>query len=146
MNGDLAEALIAECEGLRLTAYRDSRGLWTVGYGHLLDPHTDWTGYHITADEADAWLSKDLFSARTTAAEFPHYAELNDVRKAVLTSMCFQLGSKALHWPVFMAAMEARDYDAAAAAGLDSLWAKQTPARANRKMVMLRTANWAISA
>jgi lysozyme len=146
MNGDLAEALIAECEGLRLTAYRDSRNLWTVGYGHLLDPHRDWNGYTITADEADAWLSKDLFSARTTAAEFPHYAELNDVRKAVLTSMAYQMGSKPLHWPHFMAALEARDYDAAATAGLDSDWHRQTPARAEREMVMLKSGSWAMSA
>jgi len=147
MNGDLAEVLIAECEGLRLTAYRDSLDFWTIGYGHLLPNQTkDWTGYTITVEQADAWLTQDMQSARVTAGEFPHYAELNDVRQAVLVSMAFQLGAKPLHWPHFMAALEAKDYLTAAMQGLDTLWAKQTPARAEREMTMLRTGNWAMSA
>lgn len=30
----LAAALIASWEGLRLTAYQDSGGVWTIGFGH----------------------------------------------------------------------------------------------------------------
>ena len=147
MNRDLAEALIAESEGIVFHAYRDSLGLWTCGYGHLLHDQTkDWTGYQITHEQADAWLSEDMQSARVIAAEFPHYDELNDVRQAVLVSMAFQLGTKPLHWTHFMAALEARDYDAAAVAGLDSEWHRQTPTRAEREMTMLKTANWAMSA
>lgn len=26
--------LIKECEGCRLTSYKDSVGVWTIGYGH----------------------------------------------------------------------------------------------------------------
>jgi lysozyme len=146
MNGDLAEALVAESEGLRLTAYQDTRGLWSVGYGHLLDQAYDWTGHTITAEEADAILSQDMTWARSIAREFPNYGNMNDVRQAVLVSMAFQLGEKPLHWPNFVAALSAEDYDAAATAGLDTLWHKQTPARAEREMTMLRTGNWALSA
>jgi lysozyme len=147
VNGDLAEALVAESEGLKLSAYTDTRGLWTIGYGHLLEPQDkDWTGYCITAEQADELLSQDMLHARFTAAEFPHYAELSDVRQAVLISMAFQLGSKPLLWPHFMAALEAKDYVGAAAAGLDSEWHQQTPARAEREMAMLSSGNWAMSA
>jgi lysozyme len=146
VNQDLAEALITECEGCKLTAYKDSRGLWTIGVGHLLPQGQDWTGHTIPQEQADLMLADDMQTARVLASEFPHYDELNEVRQAVLISMAFQLGSKPLHWPHFMAALEARDYNAAADAGLDSLWAKQTPARAAREMVMLRTAEWAMNA
>lgn len=146
MNGDLAEVLVSECEGCRLDAYRDTRGFWTVGYGHLLDQTQDWNGHTITQDDADQLLERDMTSARITATEFPHFSELNEVRQAVLISMAFQMGSGPLHWPHFMAALEARDYNAAADAGLDSLWARETPARAAREMVMMRTGEWALSA
>jgi hypothetical protein len=57
--------------------------------------------------------------------------------------MAFQLDRKPLHWPNFMAAMEARDYASAAAAGLDSDWARiQTPGRAKREMQMLASGQW----
>lgn len=85
----------------------------------------------------------DSAAARAIAAQFPHFAELNDVRQAVLISMAFQLGAKPLHWPHFMAALEARDYEAAAAAGMDSDWARdQTPRRAGREMTMLSSGQW----
>jgi len=146
MNGDLAEALVAESEGLRLTAYQDTRGYWTIGYGHLLPQTQDWHGHTITAEEADNLLTEDMRLARILAAEFPHYEELDDVRQAVLISMAFQLGSKPLTWPHFMAALEARDYVAAEEAGLDTHWHKETPARAERELTMLRTGRWALSA
>jgi lysozyme len=145
-NGDLPEALVAESEGLRLTAYVDTKGYWTIGYGHKLPQTQEWDGHTITAEEADNLLTEDMRSARIIAAEFPHFAEVNDVRQAVLISMAFQMGTKPLHWPEFMAALQARDYLSAADAGLDSDWHRQTPARAEREMKMLETGNWAMSA
>jgi lysozyme len=141
---DYAQRLIEEEEGIRLIAYKDSLDLWTIGYGHLLEPQDkDWTGYNVSPDQAQSWLDQDMGTARSLATQFPHYVECNDVRQAVLISMCYQLGSKPLHWPHFMAALEAKDYTAAKAAGLDSLWAKQTPRRAQRQMDMLESGVWA---
>lgn len=139
---DLAEVLVSEQEGLRLTAYRDTRGLWTVGYGHLLGEGRDWTGYTISQGQADNWLEEDMASARIIAKGFPHFMELSDVRQAVLISVSYQLGSKPLHWPVFMQALRDMDYAAASEAGLDSLWYQQTPSRARLEMDMLRLDQW----
>lgn len=140
---DLAPQLIKESEGCELVAYKDTRGLWTVGVGHLLDPQDkDWSGYAITQQEADAFLQEDMMTARNLASGFPYFASMNDVRQAVCVSMCFQMGAKPLHWPHFIAALEAQDYHAAAVAGLDSLWHQQTPKRAEREMSMLETGNW----
>lgn len=56
-----ARALIEEFEGLRLTAYQDQRGIWTIGYGHTgPDVHP---GLVWTQEQADAALQNDL--ART---------------------------------------------------------------------------------
>jgi hypothetical protein len=53
------------------------------------------------------------------------------------------MGDKPHSWTNFMQALQAEDYDAAAAAGLDSDWARtQTPARAKREMAMLKSGVW----
>lgn len=64
--------LVERFEGLRLPAYRDSVGVWTIGYGHTaraggLAPGP---GVVITAAQADAILSQDLgtFEAALNAA------------------------------------------------------------------------------
>ncbi len=57
-------SLIQEFEGVRLEAYRDSAGLWTIGCGHLLDDQDrDWSGLTCTPEELDAYLRADLREA-----------------------------------------------------------------------------------
>lgn len=65
-------ALIEQREGVRLKAYTDSRGIWTIGCGHTGaagPPHVS-PGMTITAAEADDILSADLakFEAAINAA------------------------------------------------------------------------------
>lgn len=49
-------------EGLRLAAYRDAVGVWTIGYGHtaMAGPPAPAAGMTITREEADAILARDL--------------------------------------------------------------------------------------
>jgi lysozyme len=143
---DLAQAMVEHFEQCRLTAYKDSRGFWTIGWGHLLGADHDWTGYAISQEAADAWLKSDLSFAKQQATNFPRFAEMNDIRQAVCVSMCFQLGSSPLYWPKFTAALEVCDWAGAETAGLDSLWAKETPGRAELEMSMLQSGNWEIPA
>jgi lysozyme len=51
-------SLIKEFEGLRLEAYQDIVGVWTIGYGHT-GPDVI-KGKIITTDEASALLAKDV--------------------------------------------------------------------------------------
>ena len=44
-------------EGLRLKAYQDAKGIWTIGYGHTGDVQR---GDCISREEAEALLKKDL--------------------------------------------------------------------------------------
>jgi lysozyme len=130
--------LIKREEGCKLNAYRDTRGLWTIGYGHLLDQSVDYADLVWTQAQADEALELDMMDARREASDLPGFNVLNETRQAVLVSMCFQLGSLQ-NWPHFRAAVSAGRFDEAAEAGMNSLWAKQTPARAQRQMSMLRT-------
>lgn len=54
-------ALTEQFEGLRLAAYQDSVGVWTIGYGHTgADVHP---GLTITQQQASTLLLKDVASA-----------------------------------------------------------------------------------
>lgn len=54
-------ALTRSFEGLRLAAYQDSAGVWTIGYGHT-GPEVR-AGQHINEAEAEALLRADLGTA-----------------------------------------------------------------------------------
>lgn len=138
MSFDLAHRLVSEEEGRIAHAYQDSLGFWTIGVGCLVDARK---GGALCDEAIDAQLEHDLRFARSRASALTGFDQCNEVRQAVLISMCFQLGTLS-GWPTFRKALAAGDYNAAADAGLDSLWARQTPNRAKRQMQMLRTGEW----
>jgi lysozyme len=49
--------LTEQFEGLSLVAYQDSKGVWTIGYGHTLGVKA---GMTCTKDEAQDWLIVDV--------------------------------------------------------------------------------------
>jgi len=135
---DLAHRLVSEEEGRIAHVYQDSEGWWTIGVGALVDARK---GGALCDEAIDVQLDHDLQAARKRAANLPGFQRCNEVRQAVLVSMCFQLGSLQ-GWPKFKAALALGDYVLAATEGLASLWAKQTPSRAQRQMHMLQTGEW----
>lgn len=54
--------MVKHFEGLRTTAYQDSVGVWTIGYGHtsMAGPPQVYPGMTITTAEAEAILQQDL--------------------------------------------------------------------------------------
>jgi lysozyme len=58
---DRGLALTQSFEGLRLTAYQDCAGIWTIGYGHT-GPRVV-QGLRIAQIDADALLRQDLADA-----------------------------------------------------------------------------------
>lgn len=50
-------AAIKKFEGVRLTAYQDVKGVWTIGYGHTKDVKK---GDQITQYQAEQFLRDDL--------------------------------------------------------------------------------------
>lgn len=133
----IVDALIKKYESCRLESYLDTKGVPTIGWGHT-GSDVFYPGQVITQAQADYLFSKDLSTAQLIAVRFPHWYALNEARQAVLTSMTFQMGTKPLYWPVFMAALAIQDYTAAEAAGLDSKWARSdSPRRASEEMTAL---------
>lgn len=136
---DLAMKLLEEEEGESTHLYYCD-GLAHIGVGCLIDPKVPSDG--LCQEAIDAQLFHDMAKAQSLAAGLPGFDQCNEVRQAVLVSMCFQLGSLA-DWPRFKAALTAADYVTAAQEGLNSRWAKeQTPLRAIREMGMLASGEW----
>ncbi len=55
-------ALIKQWEGLRLNAYKDAIGVWTIGYGHTNNAGKPFVhkGMAITEKQAEELLCQDL--------------------------------------------------------------------------------------
>lgn len=124
--GKLLE-LLKQHEGCRLKAYKDTVGVWTIGYGRNLQTMT------ITQKQAEEWLIEDMHTAITAAKRFPEYAFLDtDARQAAFIEMVYNLGSLGLsRFTNMLTAIIAKDWAQVAIEALDSTWAKQVGARAN---------------
>ena len=121
-------------EGLRLKPYTDTAGVLTIGYGHNLADGID-------EEMANYILRRDLLEAQYAAAHAVRcFHRLDDVRQEALVNMAFNLGGPRLaKFKRMLAALEAQDWDQAAAEALDSKWATQVGARAKEIAEQLRT-------
>jgi lysozyme len=79
--------LIESFEGLRLTSYQDSVGVWTIGYGHTLGVKA---GQTITQEQAQAFLQQDLGIAEAAVNKLG--LNLSGNQFAALVSFAFNLG------------------------------------------------------
>ena len=103
--------LIKEFEGLRLHAYQDSAGVWTIGWGHTGDVRR---GQSITVHQAEALLALDIGIA--AAAVNRHVeAPLSQNMFDALVSFTFNLGERRLAESTLLKKLNLRDYAAAAA-------------------------------
>ncbi len=118
-------------EGCRLKAYQDTVGVWTIGYGHTGGVKK---GDVITQKEAEDLLLEDTLRAAVDASSLPvGFDGLNAVRQAVLINFVFNLGKpQALAFKRTLFAIATRDFSNAALYMLQSKWAGQVGARANR--------------
>lgn len=70
----------------------------------------------------------------------PWWRGLDEVRKAILINMCFNLGlPRLMTFRKMLKALEDRNYELAAKEMLDSKWAKQVGNRAIELSEMMRT-------
>lgn len=124
-------------EGWRPCAYEDSEGYLTIGYGFLIDERRPGAG--ITKGEGELILLNRidrLLAELGTRIAF--WKELSDGRQAALVCMAYQLGvSGVMGFAKMLDAMGNEDWQRARREALDSAWAKQTPARAERVAKMI---------
>lgn len=128
-------------EGVIPHAYPDSHGYLTIGVGRLIDKRK---GGGLSRDEIQYLLNNDMREKeKAVLYNIPWAANLDEARFCVLVMMAFQLGIDGLlKFKNTLAKTKAGDYAGAADSMLKSLWAKQTPARAKRTAMMMRTGVW----
>lgn len=131
-------AILRRNEGLRLKPYHCTAGKLTVGYGRNLED------VGITRDEAEAMLANDI---RKTAADLdwalPWWRDLSDVRQEALCDMAFNLGLPRLSgFRRMLAALSEGQWADAAAECLNSKYARDVGARAERNAHALEHGEW----
>lgn len=120
--------MLTKDEGFRQFPYKDTVGKLTIGIGRNLDDRG------ITLDESLYLLDNDIALAESSLIKsFPAYSSLDVSRKAVLISMCFNMGlPKLMMFKAMIDAINHKDYILASKEMLDSKWASQVSGRAYR--------------
>ena len=108
--------LIAEHEGIKLSAYKCSAGVWTIGFGHTNGVTKD---TRCTIEQAHEWLSDDLADAELAVRNLVK-VPLNQNQFDALVSFTFNLGAGALSRSTLLKHLNAGNYSAAA--GQFKLW------------------------
>jgi lysozyme len=129
---------LARDEGVRLRPYTDTVGKTTIGVGRNLDD------VGISREEAMALLANDIKNASDRVEqEFPWASQLDEARHGALVNMCFNMGvGRLLGFHKFLAALEAGDFKTASTEMLQSQWAQQVGARAQRLAQQIETGIW----
>jgi lysozyme len=134
MNRDELKKELIRDEGMKLQAYKDSLGVWTLAVGHNIEDRP------ITERAALAILDDDISTVESGLDRmFPWWRNLSEVRQRAFANMAFQLGvTRLLGFTKALAAIEAGRWDEAESQLLESRWAVQTPNRARRIASMMR--------
>lgn len=102
--------LIKSFEGLRLKAYRDQVGVWTIGYGHTGPEVTQ--GYTVTEDEANSLFEADIekFESGVVDLVLPL---LNSNQFSALVSFAYNLGIGSLKRSTLLELVNESEFEAA---------------------------------
>jgi lysozyme len=148
--------LLSLHEGRKAEPYKDSLGFWTIGVGHLIDARKGGTIFGIdsipmTEANIDKLLDADILKhSLELFREQPWITKMDEVRKAVMQDMTFNLGIEPFDddgfkdWPMFLNQVNTGQWEAAAKNMLSTTWAKQVGSRAARLAEMMRTGKWPV--
>ena len=115
---------IKQEEGFKGIVYKCTEGFDTIGYGTRLP---------LSEKEAEMILEYRLNILKGNLSGSLHMLDIDKKAWDILYNMVYQMGVKGvLNFKNMIKALEAKDYKRAGDEMLDSKWAKQTPARANR--------------
>ena len=129
-------ALLKRHEGLKLSAYQDSLGFWTIGYGRLIDARK---GGGISSSEAETLLENDLKAkAAGLDTEIPWWRGLDLGRQRALLDLAFNLGVQGLlTFHHALACLANQNWQGASDAFQTSLWARQVGQERTQDVVSL---------
>ena len=123
--------LTKKFEGFRDKPYKDTKGIWTNGYGFNLQAHPE-IPKNITREAADQWFDQFYGQAAQTAQKFAgdRWTKLDDGQKSMLTDMAYNLHNKLFGFQKMQQAMQVGDNGGVQQQMGNSNWAKQTGQRA----------------
>ena len=129
-------------EGFVPRTYADSLGKKTIGYGHLCVEPEQWDDdKEYTREELERVFDNDFEEALKNAESLIGERSINFIAKQVIIEMVFQLGIGGVgKFKKMWSALDNEDYGEASFQMMDSLWAKQTPNRAEKLSQKMRSA------
>ena len=130
-------------EDLRLKAYLDTVGVWTIGVGHTGGVKK---GDTTTKQQAMAWLEEDVQEALDDAKAVcgSWWKDLSGPRKGVMVNMCFNMGRAGVAgFKNTLRYISQGEYAKAATNMMMSKWASQVGKRANRLAHRMETNTYA---
>lgn len=122
-------AQLKEEEGFRPTPYLDTRGFWTIGYGHRCNQNAP----AVNKDSAETTLILDIHKAQKEVVQFSD----NEDVQFILVDMAFQMGNGVAAFKKMLSCIKKNDYKGAADNMLHSDWHKQTPKRCEKLAKMM---------
>jgi lysozyme len=137
-----AMEMIKRHEGKRNSPYKDSLGLWTVGYGHLIGDGrslpAEWNRT-FSDQEIDALFAQDYAKHKQAAERIPGFDKANDSGKAAIIDLTFNMGPAWFRrFPNASAALARGDFETFANEMQNSLWFRQVGRRGPTIVAMLR--------
>jgi lysozyme len=139
----LLEAELRRDEGVRYWPYKDTKGIQTTGVGRNLQAKplpANWA-YPLSDAQVTQLLEQDIADTLANLdRNLPWWRSLDEVRQRCVANMAYNLGiGKLLGFKNALGAMQRGSYAIAAAAMLNSAWAAQVGARAQRLAKAMET-------
>ena len=109
-----AREFIAESEGFRDVAYQDSKGVWTIGYGHtgMVDGKPITKGIKISKEKAEELYSEDFINHIKPLEKIQ--TKLTKNQKIALASLIYNVGAPGLETSNMYKKIQAGDIEGAA--------------------------------
>ena len=106
---------IKDHEGLRLKAYKDAVGIWTIGYGHTSDAYFNVEkGMEITNAKANDLLRHDVEEAEAGIDNMLKEPLPNGNMYGAVVSLVFNIGLGAFRNSTLLKKLNKKDYNGAA--------------------------------
>jgi len=144
MNKDQLREELADDEGCKAEIYLDHLGLPTFGIGHLVveqDPeHGQPVGTPVSDERVRQVFALDIASTLDECQVlYPDFDDLPEECQLIIANMMFNMGRPRLSkFKDMKASVDARSWNAAADAMVDSRWHDQVPNRAKRLVKRMR--------
>lgn len=148
-----ATEVIGIHEGFRSKRYKDTKGIWTIGYGFNLESGTfsrenvvKWSKFGISIEEANSVLREHIKVVLEKLLRMPWYAQLSKARQLAILDMSFNMGIGWINrWSNTIGFIKAGNYNSAGKAIRASAYAKQVGARALRNAIALEQDRYPIA-